>query len=732
MLALLVGIGLFALLGTGASHATVLSVAESGGDFTSIQAALDAAVAGDTVRVHERTTPYFEKLTFPKNGSAAEGYITLEAAASEEPVIDGTGVSGSNMVLMISRSYVRLVGFQIRNNLGVNDGSGVRILGSGSNIEIRSNHIHDIRGNHAMGITVYGTEAEPISDLLIDGNEIYDCEPARSEALTLNGNVTDFEVTNNVVRDVNNIGIVFIGGETDLQPDPAKVARNGVCRGNQVFRANSEYGGGFAAGIYVDGGRDIVIENNVVSESDLGIEVGAENSGIVASGIVVRNNVVYANDKAGIAFGGYTASVGRVRDSFFLNNSLFGNDTFDEGFGELWIQYAEDNQVRNNIFYSTEQNVLLCSDAGNANNTLDYNLWYTAAGAQAATFEWNGRLYQGFEAYRAGSGQDPSSLFADPQYVDPEAADFHVASNSPATNAGDPAFVPAAGEVDLDGGGRVNGPRVDAGADETTTCGNGVVELPELCDDGNLDDEDGCDSNCEPTGCGNDIVTAGEDCDDGNLDDGDCCSSDCLFEPQGAACDDTNPCTTSDECGSGTCAGTAAPDPSCREALLGSFQLRNREPDKRDVLSWRWTKGGATAGAELGNPAGGTTAYSLCVYDEVGGVPRIATRATIPPGKTCGSRLCWRAASGGSNGYRYADRDGSADGITRIIVKPGDEGKAKVIVKGTGANLSMPALPLAQDMQVSVQLRNTEGGCWGTSYAAPPIENYAEQFRDSN
>jgi len=54
---------------------------------------------------------------------------------------------------------------------------------------------------------------------VIDGNEVYDCDPAPSEALTLNGNVDGFQVTNNVVHDVNTIGIDAIGGERDIQPD---------------------------------------------------------------------------------------------------------------------------------------------------------------------------------------------------------------------------------------------------------------------------------------------------------------------------------------------------------------------------------------------------------------------------------------------------------------------------------------------------------------------------------
>jgi uncharacterized repeat protein (TIGR01451 family) len=63
-----------------------------------------------------------------------------------------------------------------------------------------------------------------------------------------------------------------------------------------------------------------------------------------------------------------------------------------------------------------------------------------------------------------------------------------------------------------------------------TGCGNGIVTAGEACDDGNLLNGDGCDSNCTPTGCGNGIVTGGEQCDDGNLLDGDGCSATCRNE----------------------------------------------------------------------------------------------------------------------------------------------------------------------------------------------------------
>ncbi len=64
------------------------------------------------------------------------------------------------------------------------------------------------------------------------------------------------------------------------------------------------------------------------------------------------------------------------------------------------------------------------------------------------------------------------------------------------------------------------------------TCGNGVREACEDCDDGNQTDGDGCSSSCEveQSVCGNGVKEPGEECDDGNRTDGDGCSADCTTE----------------------------------------------------------------------------------------------------------------------------------------------------------------------------------------------------------
>jgi cysteine-rich repeat protein len=78
------------------------------------------------------------------------------------------------------------------------------------------------------------------------------------------------------------------------------------------------------------------------------------------------------------------------------------------------------------------------------------------------------------------------------------------------------------------------------------TCGNGMPDTGEACDDGNNVDSDGCDANCTVTGCGNARVTAGEACDDGAGNGADaCCSAGCtLVDADGdGVCDANDVCT---------------------------------------------------------------------------------------------------------------------------------------------------------------------------------------------
>ncbi len=64
---------------------------------------------------------------------------------------------------------------------------------------------------------------------------------------------------------------------------------------------------------------------------------------------------------------------------------------------------------------------------------------------------------------------------------------------------------------------------------KSPVCGDGKVESPEQCDDGNKNDGDGCSATCTATGasCGNGTVDDGEECDDGNTAGQDGCEASC-------------------------------------------------------------------------------------------------------------------------------------------------------------------------------------------------------------
>lgn len=119
-------------------------------------------------------------------------------------------------------------------------------------------------------------------------------------------------------------------------------------------------------------------------------------------------------------------------------------------------------------------------------------------------------------------------------------------------------FIACAGNELCDDGNLTDGDGCDSNC-TPTGCGNGVITAGETCDDGNLVDDDGCDSNCTPTGCGNGIVTSGELCDDGNLIDGDGCSSVCVGPVCGDGIVDAG---IGEEC-DGMAAAACAPGGSC-------------------------------------------------------------------------------------------------------------------------------------------------------------------------
>jgi hypothetical protein len=152
------------------------------------------------------------------------------------------------------------------------------------------------------------------------------------------------------------------------------------------------------------------------------------------------------------------------------------------------------------------------------------------------------------------------------------------------------------------------------------------------------------------------------------------------------------------------------------------FQLKDRSPDRKDQVKFKWSKGGHTDYAEFGNPTA-NTAYALCAY----GNGELAMAAEVPPAGICDGEPCWQSKPGKL--HKYKDKAATPAGIQKVQLKAGDAGKAKAQVAGKGAPLPTVELPFDLPLVVQIQ-RQGSPECWEAEFDAPGvIRNEQEQFK---
>ena len=447
-----------------------------------IQYGVSQLTPGDTLNVKAGT--YNGKIDLTISGTVGQE-ITVRNYNNDNVIISGTTLLDYEYLLKIENTnYINIKGLKFQDYQKL-DAIGIVVINS-SNVSILNNEFSNIdysstavgqtpnSSQNSQPIIVFGRDPlNAINNLVINGNIIHNCETGWSECLSINGNIDGFEVKNNHIYDNTNIPIVAIGHEGECSDPTLDQARNGLIKNNIIHDNPSAYAA--AGGIYVDGGKSITIENNTSYNNDYGIEIGCENNGNApndpsASNITVRNNLIYNNKISGIALGGYNyPTSGKVETTTLTNNTLFNNDTDNSYNGELLISYVENSIVENNIIYTTNANKVLII-SGNANPTLsfNYNLFYTPSGSNDIVIEINGVEYNTFSTYQTGTSQDVNSNFSNPLFINETIPnpDLHLNTGSPAIDSGNPSFVAATSEVDLDGQIRIYNNIVDCGADE--------------------------------------------------------------------------------------------------------------------------------------------------------------------------------------------------------------------------------------------------------------------------
>ena len=171
------------------------------------------------------------------------------------------------------------------------------------------------------------------------------------------------------------------------------------------------------------------------------MEAASEHKGHNSSYVTIRNNLFYDANAVGVSIGGYASGVGGSDHVVVVNNSLYNNNTKNQG-AEFQIQHhsGSTNIFENNIVYAGSQNVWIYSYVSGSTATANWNLYYSKAGySQGTSINWgNTSSYKNYAAYQSGSGEDKKSPNANPLYdnLTSNPPNLDVASNSPAVNAG--------------------------------------------------------------------------------------------------------------------------------------------------------------------------------------------------------------------------------------------------------------------------------------------------------
>lgn len=169
----------------------------------------------------------------------------------------------------------------------------------------------------------------------------------------------------------------------------------------------------------------------------------------------------------------------------------------------------------------------------------------------------------------------------------------------------------------------------------------------------------------------------------------------------------------------------SAPLAGCRQPTAprkSKLMITDRALDLADSLTWKWTKGAATTLDDLGDPTT-TTNFSACLYDGAG---TLQMTLRMPAGGTCWGTSCWKPSA---KGFGYSDRDGTPDGVTKLSIVTGTEGRAKISLTAKGDALPMPALG-GFPLPLRFQLQGNDQ-CWEAVYSDPDDDS-ALRFKASS
>ncbi len=196
-----------------------------------------------------------------------------------------------------------------------------------------------------------------------------------------------------------------------------------------------------------------------------------DNSGYVGSGILIyfgdatiSNNLIY--DNSAYVGGGVVMVEGHL-----TNNTIVGNDASLAGMplmaGNVYAIFdptINDCQISNNIICNAKSGGGIYWEGPYQEGSLTFNnVWNNSPGNYSTV---DPETYQPIYGGQFDKTGVLGNISEDPVFINSQAKDFHLQADSPCISAGDPNFIAAPSETDIDGEPRVFAWIVDIGADE--------------------------------------------------------------------------------------------------------------------------------------------------------------------------------------------------------------------------------------------------------------------------
>ncbi|MGN1104008.1 MAG: hypothetical protein ACI4QI_03950 [Candidatus Coproplasma sp.] len=383
----------------------------------SLQDGLDEVKSGGTLYLRGGTYTTSDGDGWFINCKGAEdNYITIRNYPGEKAIIENTyrGEEAYGFQFEAGAKYILLEGIEIRS-IQSQCAYGIVFWGNGqNNIIIRNCEIHDIKttSSHpesddnagANAILLFGENKNTITDVAIIDNHCYNNVNGWSENISVTANCERVYVIGNTVENNTNIGIDFYGNAGYCSTASLDQPRDCLAAGNTVKNCICSYAD--CAGLYVDGARDILLQNNYISGCAYGIEIGSEerNDSYPVTNITVRANICADNHVTGIRIGGYEeVETGIVKSTYIYNNTLTNNGA-DNGAGII-LAKLDGVEFVNNIITVPAGVSLISTDFTEEytkNFTFKNNLFYVSdSDGSEASFSICGKNIMGFATFNA-------------------------------------------------------------------------------------------------------------------------------------------------------------------------------------------------------------------------------------------------------------------------------------------------------------------------------------------